>query len=320
MGRTPQIKDIEDALITALSNLPVIELMLNGGFEQGFAQWAPNFAVLSSAVKHSGSFSAELTLAGDTQDGAASIPFLIDETLTYDFETWYNVTAISAGQFRVLALYYSDDAGTVLTGGDTLVNHQVGSGPTVGWEEHTCTLGLVGSGADFEWPAGTKSVAFKQRAANAFNGTGYSDDFSLARTNDYLSPTTETYIDQLLDQKMTRLSQQMPAVFVVYRGSELLEVDTVTWQETAAFVLVAVVKTSRGQEAGRRGTDLANMEDKVGAYEIARDCMRAVVNRDLGLTLLETFKVTAVELFFTNERYTAYQVGITCSFDQCFQR
>lgn len=150
-------------------------LLQNPGFETGdFTGWVQNSATINSSEKHTGAYSARLEAAGADIEGARTTPIRVDETKTYTARVYAEVNVYTAGNYAVLLHCYSDEAGSTTIGSFYLLSFN----NTDNWRLGDKTIGPAGSGADFEFPSGTKTVRIRQRWSDTPTGIAFMDDVS----------------------------------------------------------------------------------------------------------------------------------------------
>lgn len=120
--------------------------------------------------------------------------------------------------------------------------------------------------------------------------------------------TVETYAGQLQGD-IARLPVNLPAAFVLYGGSEFELVDGPNHREQPTFSIALCASNLRGRAEGRKGGQ--------GAYDMVKDVLRALVNKDFGLDI-ERLRPLRVQLLFANATMTIYGVDLVAGFDTTY--
>lgn len=160
--------------------------MENGGFETGdFTNWTQNSSAIESTTIRTGSYSSKLVASGSDADGAESDPVIVRLGAIATIKGYHKVTVLTTGDYICYVKFYGDEAGTDYITKTPLVTHS----STVDWTLSSKTVGAINSGADIEYPAGTKAISVEQawwNSAGDPDGTAFMDDLSVSFDADYL--------------------------------------------------------------------------------------------------------------------------------------
>ena len=149
-----------------------LNIVLNAGFETGdFTNWDQNNASISGD-QHSGLWSSTLVATGSNQSGPRSDAYDVDVTKTYIASGWSKITAYTAGTYRFRIIFLDSTETIISPSIDLLTLTALQSS----WLYTEKSIGPVGSGADIEFPAGTKYVQFDDRLEDTPTATAFIDD------------------------------------------------------------------------------------------------------------------------------------------------
>lgn len=121
--------------------------------------------------------------------------------------------------------------------------------------------------------------------------------------------TVETYAGQLQGE-IASLPVKLPAAFVIYGGSEFEPVDGPNHREQPTFSVALCASNLRGRAEGRK--------DDKGAYDLVKDALRALTNKDFGLDI-ERLRPVRVQLLIANETMTMYGIDLMAGFDTTYE-
>ena len=163
-------------------------LVSNPGFETGdFVNWSQQNSSIESVEIHGGSYSAKLQASGSNILGCKTDPLVIDVTKRYTVDAWLYASSITKGNYYVKAMFYSDEAGTVLISSLDIIEIMVQMGT---WGYISRSLGPSGSGADIIIPASTQSMRIGNEWYHADGnptGIAYLDDVGCRSREVYTS-------------------------------------------------------------------------------------------------------------------------------------
>ncbi len=149
--------------------------VLNAGFETGdFSNWTANSATIGTNPA-SGTKNALLQAVGANLNGATSDSITVDATKIYQHRSQLAVGGWVSGTYRLLLLYLD-------SGGNEISQSILESfgADTGGYQAVSKSIGPAGSGKDFEFPAGTVAVQFRQNwSGGTPEGNGRLDDVLL---------------------------------------------------------------------------------------------------------------------------------------------
>ena len=123
--------------------------------------------------------------------------------------------------------------------------------------------------------------------------------------------TCATYAGQFSPSELARKTVKYPAVFVSYAGSEFDPVDGPQFNESASFTLIVAAKNLRSDERARKDADS-------GAYKLVKDCITALTNQALGLTLIHAMTPQNVQLVFVDSGVAVYSIEFNATFDTTY--
>ena len=119
------------------------------------------------------------------------------------------------------------------------------------------------------------------------------------------------------ENAMALVMKRFPAVWVAYSGeTEPVAYSTAknVWVTQATFTLFVATRSARGEKFTRHSV-AAGVE--VGAYQIAEDLRRLVVNQDFGLAI-QPFKPGKIKSLFNKklqaETIAVYAVEVRCKY------
>jgi len=147
----------------------------NGDFERNFKHWTQNSSTIETTIVHGGLQSSKLVAAGSPISGCQSEFIAVDLTRQHTFSGYYNVTAVSAGNFKIVVTMYDEGASVIST--DTAVN---ATAATSGWTSFSKTYGPSGN---VEFPPSTTWVKVDTRWDTSPTGTAYVDDLNFKLTS-----------------------------------------------------------------------------------------------------------------------------------------
>ncbi len=119
--------------------------------------------------------------------------------------------------------------------------------------------------------------------------------------------TVETYAGQL-EQDIESMPVRFPAAYVAYDGSNFFpgDVGGPGPRETCTFSVFVCAKNLKGQEEARKETG--------GAYDMVKDVLAALVNKNFGLDI-EPVRPMRVSLLFAGRETATYSLAFITGFE-----